>query len=212
MGKLNAKEYFESVKCPAVSEVSERDLKGIILHMISLGINLDEKRVLSLGCGNGQIEVELLKIFTPLRLTCVDYSSECLKNASEILEAEFIQSDVCDLSLPDNKKYDVIYSVYLAQYLTQKQLHKLNSVISKYMAGDGKLYYIGIPDSRRRFLYRINNALIMENSKYLLPNYDFIDEFSMWHKRKNFIERDFTTRFITPSYKWERFDAILQRE
>ena len=185
---------------------------GMSLHIIGTGINLDGKRILSVGCGDGRIDAELLRHFTPCRVVLADFSGIFLENAGKrIPSAELFLSDAG--SLPDGLcgEFDVIYSVNMAQYLTASQIMNMNISLRKSLSEGGKIYYFGIPDSRRRLLFRINNAIVMKDVKYLLPRCDFIDSFSFWHSRDAFRAEGFTSRFLTPSFRWERFDAVLEK-
>lgn len=208
-----AREYFGLSDCPSVLKVSEADIAGMSLHIIGAGVDLDGRRILSVGCGDGRIDAELLRHFTPSRVVLSDFSGKFLEDAGKrIPGAELFLSDA--ESLPDglSGEFDVIYSVNMAQYLTAPQIMKMNISLSKSLSEGGKIYHFGIPDSRRRFLFRINNAIVMKNAKYLLPRCDFIDSFSFWHRRNTFRAEGFTSHFLTPSFRWERFDAVLEKK
>ena len=208
---LNLEKYFEQDDCPAVKNLSEAQVKGICLHVQSRVV-LDELKVLSLGCGDGRMEEILLTHSRPKSLTCVDISERNLQIARRRLpEAEFICADLRNFSASSLGTYDLILAVSVAQYLTAAELKKLHEKLFHILETGGKIFHFNIPDKRRKFLYRLNNAVVMEDWKYLLPSRDFIDEFSLWHDRKSFRAEGFTTKFFTPSYCWERFDALLKK-
>lgn len=203
--------YFNQVDCPAVENLSAAEVAGICLHIKSR-VEIDGRKVLSLGCGDGRIEAALLAAARPKILTGVDISDRHLKIARRRLpEAEFIQADLRNFFAAPFGTYDLVLAISLAQYLTEDELKNLHGKLFDMLAADGKIFHFNVPDKRRKFLYRINNAVVMEDWKYLLPSRDFIDEFSRWHGRKSFRAAGYRTKFFTPSYCWERFDALLQK-
>ena len=211
----NVSNYFNQEKCLAVDNLSIFEIKGICLHVQSL-MNFDKLDVISLGCGDGKMEEILLKYATPKSLTCIDFSERNLSLAKKRLpNYEFIQMDLRNFSiqaLPKTPKfYDLIYSISLAQYLTEDEIKNLHCKLFDVLKYGGEIFHFNVPDKRRKFLYRLNNAIIMENIKYLLPSQDFIDEFSNWCDRKFFRSKGYKTNFFTPSYHWERFDVVMKK-
>ncbi|MBE8952575.1 MAG: class I SAM-dependent methyltransferase [Quinella sp. 1Q7] len=208
---MSLAEYFEQVDCPAVENLSASAVAGICLHIQSR-VEIDGRKVLSLGCGDGRIEAALFDVARPKILTGIDISERHLKIARRRLpEAEFIQADLRNFSAAPFGTYDLVLAISVAQYLTADELKNLHAKLFDVLAADGKIFYFNVPDKRRKFLYRINNAVVMEDWKYLLPSRDFIDEFSRWHARSSFRAAGYRTKFFTPSYCWERFDALLQK-
>lgn len=208
---MSLAEYFEQVDCPAVENLSASEVAGICLHIQSR-VEIDGRKVLSLGCGDGRIEAALFDVAHPKILTGVDISERHLKIARRRLpETEFIQADLRNFSAAHFGTYDLVLAISVAQYLTADELKNLHAKLFDVLAADGKIFYFNVPDKRRKFLYRINNAVVMEDWKYLLPSRDFIDEFSRWHARNSFRAAGYRTKFFTPSYCWERFDALLQK-
>lgn len=203
--------YFNQAECPAVENLSAVELKGICLHVQSR-IKIDGLKVLSLGCGDGRIEETLLENSSPKSLTCADISERHLEIVRRRLpEVEIIQTDLRSFSAEIFGTYDLILAISLAQYLTADELKNLHEKFFEHLTADGKIFHFNVPDKRRRFLYRLNNAVVMEDWKYLLPSRDFIDDLSLWHDRKTFRAASYSTKFFTPSYHWERFDALLQK-
>lgn len=208
---MNIENYFNQVNCPAVENLSAEEVKGLCLHVQSR-VKIDGLKVLSLGCGDGRIEEILLNEARPKMLTCIDLSEKNLQIARQRLpQAEFIQADLRNFSGDFLGSYDLILAISLAQYLTATELKNLHEKLFNHLESDGKIFHFNVPDKRRRFLYRINSAVIMEDWKYLLPSRDFIDNFSLWHDRKAFRAKGYSTKFLTPSYHWERFDALLEK-
>ena len=203
---MSLEKYFEQDECPAVENLSAAEVKGICLHVQSR-IKIDGLKVLSLGCGDGRMEETLLTEARPKKLTCVDISERNLQIARRRLpEAEFIQADLQNFSEAALGTYDLVLAISVAQYLTTAEL----KLFERLEAG-GKIFHFNVPDKRRKFLYRLNNFIVMEDWKYLLSSRDFIDEFSRWHDRKSFRAEGYVTKFFTPSYHWERFDALLEK-
>lgn len=208
---MNLEKYFNQAECPAVENLSAFEVKGICLHIQSR-VKIDELKVLSLGCGDGRIEETLLAAAYPKKLTGVDISERNLQLARRRLpDAEFIQADLRNFSVAVLESYDLILAISLAQYLTADKLKNLHAKLYEHLEADGKIFHFNVPDKRRKFLYRLNSALVMEDWKYLLPRRDFIDDFSRWHDRKTFRAEGYRTKFFTPSYHWERFDALLEK-
>ena len=130
---------------------------------------------------------------------------------SKLKYAELI---CCDLRNEYEKitgTYDVIYSISVAQYLSEDELKSLNNHLLGLLSNKGVITHYNVPDRRRRFLYRINNAIVLENFKYCSSSYDFIDRYSRWCRRSEFLHPNAITNFITPSIDWERFDAVIKK-
>ena len=77
---MSLAEYFEQVDCPAVENLSASEVAGICLHIQSR-VEIDGRKVLSLGCGDGRIEAALFDVARPKILTGVDISERHLKIA-----------------------------------------------------------------------------------------------------------------------------------
>lgn len=211
MSTDRVKNYFSLTDCPAVENLSRTEVVGIALHVCSR-IEIDGLEVLSLGCGDARIEEALLASARPKNLTCVDISERNLKIARRRLpEVEFVQADLRNFSANSFGTYDLILAISVAQYLKEDELKNLHEKFFEHLRVGGKIFHFNVPDKRRRFLFRLNNAVVMEDWKFLLPSRDFIDEFSCWHERKSFRAVGFATKFFTPSYHWERFDALLEK-
>ena len=208
---MSLEKYFEQDECPAVENLSAAEVKGICLHVQSR-IKIEGLKILSLGCGDGRMEENLLAETRPKKLTCVDISERNLQIARRRLpEAEFIQADLRNFSAAALDTYDLILAISVAQYLTAAELKNLHEKLFDRLEARGKIFHFNVPDKRRKFLYRLNSSIVMEDWKYLLPSRDFIDEFSCWHDRKSFRAEGYVTKFFTPSYHWERFDALLEK-
>ncbi len=208
---MNLEDYFNLDECPSVGNLSAAEVNGICSH-VQARIKIDGLKILSLGCGDGRLEEVLLAGARPKKLTCVDLSERNLKIARRRLpEVEFIQADLRNFSAEDFDTYDLVITISTAQYLTATELKNLHEKLFGLLETGGKIFHFNVPDKRRRFLYRLNNSIFMEDWKYLLPSRDFIDKFSHWHCREAFCAEGFSTKFFTPSYHWERFDALLEK-
>ena len=208
---MSLENYFNQAECPAIENLSAAEVRGICLHVQSR-IKLDGLKILSLGCGDGRLEEILFAETRPKSLTCADISKRNLQIARlRLPEAEFIQADLRNFSAEDFDTYDLILTISLAQYLTAEELKSLHEKLFTRLEFGGKIFHFNVPDKRRKFLYRLNSVIVMEDWKYLLPSRDFIDEFSLWHDRKTFRAEGYSTKFFTPSYHWERFDALMEK-
>ena len=75
---------------------------------------------------------------------------------------------------------------------------------------NGIIVHFNVPDKKRKSIYRVNNSIVFNDCKYLTPKFDFVDKYSRWCERKEFITEKGKTTFITPSIDWERFDVIIK--
>ena len=208
----NIAEYFNEENCPAINEVISFDVERFAAHISSI-VNLDGADVLSLCCGDGRLEKVLLKRFRPKSLTCLDLSEKNLNTARKNLppNVRFVCMDLNNFRRELLTEYDIIFTASAAQYFKSPELKKLHKNLFSCIQAGGKLFHFNVPDGRRKFLYRLNNVLIMKDIKYLLPRFDFIDKFSHWCDRKDFYDAEYSVKFITPSHNFERFDVCMEK-
>ena len=102
--------------------------------------------ILDLGCGDGLFVQELLKSFTPAKVTLVDGSAEMLEAAkSRLVEHEninLVQTSFQKLlaSDPLHEKFDFIYSSLAIHHLPFAEKKKLYAYIHRHLAVGG--YFI----------------------------------------------------------------------
>ena len=208
---IDAEKYFDQVDCPAIDCVSRFEIEKFCLHLRSV-IDLNDLDVLSIGCADCKIEKVLFNSINPRSFTGIDFSNYHLSKAREkIPSAKFICADL-KKDLPDLESYDVIYGFSIAQYFSHDELLTLHENMYQFLKPNGKLIYFNVPDERRKFLYRINKAIIMEDEKYLESRFDFVDDLSHWCARDSFRVNGYNTTFLTPSCCWERFDVIMLKK
>ena len=191
----NIAEYFNEENCPAINEMTSCEVERLGMDAKYLGI------------------AHMLKKFHPKSLTCVDLSERNLNIARKNLpqNVRFVCMNLNNFQCELLTEYDIIFTASAAQYFKSCELKKLHKNLAPCLQVGGKLFHFNVPDNRRKFLYRFNNALIMKNVKYLLPHFDFIDKFSHWHDRKDFYSEEYSVKFITPSHNFERFDVCMEK-
>ena len=102
-----------------------------------------EARVLDLGCGDGLFIQELLKSFTPAKVTLVDGSNEMLEAAKERLGSQanlnFTQASFQELLTNDplNENFDFIYSSLAIHHLPFDEKIKFYAYIHKRLSPCG---------------------------------------------------------------------------
>ena len=101
-------------------------------------LDICDTDILDLGCGMGHYANYMYnKGYT---VTGIDFSSGMLDIArKEYPNIEYIQSDVCDLSLLSGRKYDGIVLAYLLQHLSRKETENLFKQLPKYLKPNAKL-------------------------------------------------------------------------
>ena len=101
-------------------------------------LNICGNDILDLGCGMGHYSNYMHnKGYT---VTGIDFSSTMLDIAKKnYLNIEFIESDACDLSKINGRKYDGIVLAYLLQHLSRKESEELFKELPKYLKPNAKL-------------------------------------------------------------------------
>ncbi len=114
--------------------------KSLYEHFISTNI---EVRILYLGCGDGLFIQELLKSFSPAKVTLVDASSEMLEAAEKRLgnheNLNFIKASFQDLLAGQsfNENFDFIYSSLAIHHLPFEEKKNLYAYIHKLLSAGG---------------------------------------------------------------------------
>ena len=116
-----------------------------------------EARVLDLGCGDGLFIQELLKSFTPAKVTLVDGSNEMLEAAKERLGSRanlnFTQASFQELLTNDplNENFDFIYSSLAIHHLSFDEKIKLYAYIHKRLSPGGHFvhYDVVVPPTEK---------------------------------------------------------------
>lgn len=130
------KEFFQKFKNFESLPTEWRNVKCKTADLIISKIT-NEKKVLSVGCGIGYVENEIIKKLPDLELSASDFSYISLSWLREILpEGVFV-------GLPQNVDgYDLIYCVELEYALTNTELIALLKNIKSLLAPKGKLLII----------------------------------------------------------------------
>lgn len=116
-----------------------------------------QAKVLDLGCGDGLFIQELLKSFTPAKVTLVDGSNEMLEAAKERLNGQpnlvFAQASFQELLVNDplNEKFDFIYSSLAIHHLPFDEKKALYAYIYGHLSTGGCFvhYDVVMPPSEK---------------------------------------------------------------
>lgn len=163
--------------------------------------NIQRRDYLDLGCGTGNLSLEICKYFT--RCWCVDLSEDMLliaekKFRDRKIKARFIRQNMTELNL--NSKFDLITSALdCVNYLcSEGELNKLFGRIYEHLS-DGGIFIFDINSE-----YKLRNIL-GEN----IFTYNSDDVVYIW---ENSILNDITemelTFFVKNRDLYERFDEI----
>jgi len=100
--------------------------------------NLNGKKVLDAGCGDGKdVKFLLEQGFDPIG---VDFTEEFLKIAGEkVPNGKFKLGDITDLSSFDDDSFDGIMAIYSLQHLPAEQLDQTLSGFRRILKPDGQL-------------------------------------------------------------------------
>lgn len=93
--------------------------------------------LLHAGCGTGQVDTDLNKIY---KLTALDISSEALKlyKMNNGSKSKIIKSDVLKINLPA-ESYDGIYNLGLMEHFTKKENGIILKQFNKVLKNNGKI-------------------------------------------------------------------------
>lgn len=119
------KEFFQKFKNFESLPKEWRNIKNKTADLIISKLT-NEKRVLSVGCGIGYVENEIIKKLPDLELSASDFSNIALSWLREILpDRDLI------VGLPQNvDRYDLIYCVELEYALTNTELIALLKILN----------------------------------------------------------------------------------
>ena len=125
------------------------------------GNSFDQKSIVDVGCGNGELLRAILKIGKPRRLVGIDISDFVLSNSDPNIE--FIKSDIIDFNL--NEKFDFIFSDNVIEHIAPADLDAHLTSIKKISKQNGKLIILtpnrlfGPSDVTRIFDYTYTNKI-----------------------------------------------------
>lgn len=121
-------------------------LKSFYRHFLSFGQN----QILDLGCGDGILTHELLKIDPSLSATLTDGSEDMLKKARKRLEgfkkATFIKASFQDLLARGalDSRFDLVFSSQAIHHLTMDEKYALFRWIHAHLNRDGHFVNIDV--------------------------------------------------------------------
>lgn len=178
--------------------------------MESMIPDLNDKKVLVIGCGTGE-ETEILKNYNPQSITAIDLSNESIKICKENYpDVEFIVANMLNLPF-DNNCFDFVYSGLAITHVYEKE--KVVDEIKRVLKNNGKVLFS--VDHPMRFCcdsVEINGDNFMvigfekgEDDKKILGNY-------LSHsKRTNFFKNNqVLEEYVAPPSYY--FQLLLNKE
>lgn len=210
---MNRKEYFERKDCSAINLLRDTEYEIKLSYLKQVIGDFENKDILVLGCGNGKLERKLLDLYNVNSITLVDASKRYIRQAkSNCNEANCICTEFNKIDKRTfMRRFDIIYSFDVMQYLQSSEIKRLQLVLIYYLRGNGRIFHMGIPEKKRRFIYRIEQCITEHSLEKMVYPHDFIDNYSRWVEKKEFISERYNTLFLTPSLKFERFDVIISK-
>ena len=130
-------------------------------------------RVLSLGCGLG--DLELLLAPSVAHLSGVDFSPAAVRQARQdtaragLVNAEFVEGDLETVRFPA-ASFDAVLAIFLLHHLSDDQLERLAASVQTWLAPGGVFY--SLDPSRRRLSGALGRLLVPN----LLRKYQTPDE------------------------------------
>ena len=200
------------------SESGMMAYSSYILEQLSpnLGSN-----ILDLGCGDGKILQKIIEIRPDLECFGLDISPKLIKQAiDDNCHCHFEVGNVLDIR-PFKRKFDIIFSFGLAQYIKHNDFIELNRTLLTMIKDDGMVCHLSIPDNRKKNI-AILNVLSEKHSTFLsilillfvslFFKYKFFKDGSLWHNPIKLVKvmnsfSHATIRF--PADLWYRFNMII---
>ena len=143
--------------------LTEKYRHEIFCKKIFLNLNLNNKKVLDLGCGSGQLSLYLKKIFPKINLIGIDISKNNLKRYP-------FKNSLLDIRKNYlKKKFDIVISFGLLHYVAYDLEKSINN-ISKMVKKNGLFIFVE-PNSRyilnpiRKLWYKIDPLFDSDNEK-----------------------------------------------
>jgi trans-aconitate 2-methyltransferase len=138
------------------------------------------KRILDMGCGNGEHTRALAKQFPDAEVIGFDKSPSMLEEAErgeKLPNLSFILGDIAEMDFSKGKSFDLIVSFYTMHWV-EKQLDALKR-IQRSLADHGKLYILyapskkGLPYARALDKTMRSNAWKAKFNDFVDPKYNF---------------------------------------
>lgn len=122
-----AKKYYELYK----------DDKSDLLYFDEF-LNDCKSKILDLGCGMGHYSNYISR--RGFEVTGIDFSEEMINIAKrDNSKIEYSISDICDLDVIKNRKFDGVVLAYVLQHLSKKEVEQLFLNIKDYLESSAKL-------------------------------------------------------------------------
>lgn len=107
--------------------------------------------LLDLACGPGNVSAFIQKILPEIKITCVDLSREMLDIVqSRLPEAEFFQSDIVNLSIPQ-KEYDLVVCAFGFPFITKEDIEIFAKQLGNFMHEKSQLYISSMKGDTSQF-------------------------------------------------------------
>ena len=127
----------------AVSKTMFQDIGNYIIKKHTKNKNRLKTNVLEIGCGNGLIQEQILKMSSNIQMFGTDISKEVLnKNINDI---ELHQCDAADLPF-QNDFFDLIYLHSVVQYFGDiNYFNSANKEIIRVLKKGGSIFFLDVP-------------------------------------------------------------------
>ena len=101
-------------------------------------LSLCKGEILDLGCGMGHYSNYMFN--KGFKVVGIDFSAEMIKIAKKLnSQIEFIEHDICDLSIIENKTFDGVVIAYVLQHLSKVEVLNLFADLNKHTNQHSKL-------------------------------------------------------------------------
>ncbi len=174
--KWNDKEFFET---------GEREIRNFLTKIESLDIEIKFGQALDFGCGIGRLTRALAKHFD--KVYGIDISEKMISNAKKLHKENkkmvFLQNTQNDLSCFKSNKFDLIYSVFTLQHISERNVIK--DYITEFLKilKPGGLLYFQLPTVADRTWLKSILLRVRGYIYYLFVNIGFSKEYCFSHLR-----------------------------
>lgn len=147
-----------------------RQEKSKTAHEISKLIK-NEKKILSLGCGIGYVEKEIVSKLPKLTIDAYDFATASNKLIKDVENVNSIDS------LEDNKKYKFIYCTQLLYSLNDKEILKFSNMVKDKLCNGGTFLTVDtslnqLENQFKKFSF--NQSIKLKILNFIAPLYIFM--------------------------------------
>lgn len=153
MNKNNPKEIFNNYALQYQDKFMDFDLYHDTFNFFCNAIEINNAKILEIGCGPGNISKYLIKKRPDFKILGIDIAPKMIELAKNNLPlAEFKVMD-CKNILELNSKFNAIMCGFTLPYLNKEEAIKLIQDISKLINNNGVLYLSTMEDDYEKSKY-----------------------------------------------------------